>query len=266
MREVICMTDTPTRSSKEQFDRQAAHYDNQWSSWTEESLHWMIERAGCRGTERLLDVATGAGFTALGFSPFVQSVVGTDVSTGMLEQARKRSAEQGISNVEFREAPAESLPFPDGTFDLVTCRIAAHHFVDVMSFVREAARVLRSGGVLLIGDTTVPEEPEVDTWQNHLEKLRDPSHVRNYNKSEWRQFVSDAGLTVEEITDQGGAIRVPLSDWLIKAGCTSEQSTAVREMFDSAPEAAKSTFHIEHQADGEIYFTWQRILLKARKL
>src|SRR6478672_3361744 len=86
-------------SAKEQFDRQAAHYNTQWNTWSEALLRWLLEHADAQPSDNVLDVATGTGFTALAFAPHVQSVIGLDVSTGMLAEAQKRQQEQDITNV-----------------------------------------------------------------------------------------------------------------------------------------------------------------------
>ena len=259
-------TPAPARSAKEQFDKQAAEYNAQWNTWSEETLSAMLAAAQAKPTDIVLDAATGTGFTALAFAPFVQSVVGLDVSPGMLAQARKHALERGVSNARFEEGAAESLPFGEGAFDLVTCRIAPHHFLDVSKFLAETARVLKPGGRFVLVDTTVPDDlPEAARWQNAVEVLRDPSHVQNYAPREWRQRTEAAGLAVTGCRTGGGGITIPLSDWLHKAGCTPEQSAAVRKAFADAPESAKQAFQITTAAEGETVFTWQRVVLHAVK-
>jgi len=260
------MTTTPTRSAREQFDAQATYYDAQWNAWGEETIAWMLEAAEPRPTDAVLDVATGTGFTALAFAPAVRSVVGLDVSPGMLAGARKQAEQQDVANVTFQEGTAEALPFADAAFDIVTCRIAPHHFLDIQKFLREAARVLKPGGRLVLVDTTVPDDDaEAGGWQNGVEAVRDPSHVRNYPPGEWRAMTASAGLTVQAATSAGQGIRIPLSDWLVRAGCTLDQSAEVRRRFLSVPAGARRAFQIETQPDGETVFTWQRVLLKAEK-
>ncbi len=257
---------TPLRSAKEQFDKQAAEYNAQWNTWSEETLSAMLIAAGPKPTDTVLDVATGTGFTALAFAPLVHSVVGLDVSPGMLAQAEKYAAEGGITNARFKEGAAEALPFGDAQFDLVTCRIAPHHFLDITKFLSETARVLKPGGLFVLVDTAVPDDaPAAAEWQNAVEVLRDPSHVQNYTPSTWRQMTEAAGLTVTECRTSGGGITIPLSDWLHKAGCTPEQSAAVRQMFADALPNAKQAFQIVTTADSETVFTWQRVLLQAVK-
>ena len=214
----------------------------------------------------MLDVATGTGFTALAFAPHVHSLVGLDVSPGMLAQARRQAAERGLPNVSFTEGAAEALPFPDASFCLVTCRVAPHHFLDVDKFLAETVRVLKPGGSLVLVDTTVPDDaPETDIWQNAVEAARDQSHVRNYTPNEWRRMAEAAGLAVEVADAAGGGITIPLSDWLVKAGCTPEQEVEVRRMFAEAPQSAQRAFQITHAPEGETVFTWQRVRLKAVK-
>lgn len=256
----------PARSAKDQFDKQATEYNAQWNTWSEETLNAMLAAAQPQPTDTVLDVATGTGFTALAFAPHVQSVVGLDVSSGMLAQAKNYAAERGVTNARFDEGPAEALPYGDATFDLVTCRIAPHHFLDVQKFLSETARVLKPGGRFVLVDTAVPDDlPEAAKWQNAVEVLRDPSHVQNYTPPQWRRMTEAAGLTVTECRTDGGGITIPLSDWLHKAGCSPKQSDAVRQAYADAPESAKQAFRIMAATNGETVFTWQRVVLKAVK-
>ena len=248
-------------TSREQFDRQAAHYDQQWAHWNQASLQWMISRSPAAPHHRVLDVATGSGFTAAAFAPLVREVTGIDVSPGMLAQARTK----GLANARFEEGSAEAMPFPGASFDLVTCRIAPHHFASVPAFLREAHRVLTPGGRLLIADTTVPDgAPELAAWQHQVECLRDPSHRRNHTPTAWQAFVEGAGLALEEIAVPASPIDVTLEDWLKKAGCSGQAAAQVREWFQAAPADARAAFRIEERA-GDYAFAWPRVVIAARK-
>ena len=227
--------DETQRTARAQFDRQAEQYNKRWASWSDETLQKMLILANPQSDWRVLDVATGTGFTALAFAGYVQEVIGLDVSPGMLAQAAQRAAEKGVVNVSWREAPAEAIPFPDVSFDLVTVRIAPHHFSDVAVFLRETRRVLKPGGAFILGDTTIPDdEPEAGQWQNAVEKARDASHVRNLSPAEWREACESAGLTVTDVDYLSAAIPIPLTDWLETSGCTGDCAETVRDLFAAA--------------------------------
>jgi ubiquinone/menaquinone biosynthesis C-methylase UbiE len=256
----------PARSAQEQFDRQAAHYNAQWNRWSEGSLRWLLEHAHASPADRLLDVATGTGFTAMAFAPLVAEVAGVDVSGGMLAKAREQVRNAGLRNVRFEQGAAESLPFQDASFDLVTCRVAPHHFISVPKFLAEVRRVLTPGGRFLLADTTVPDEPrEAGVWQNRVELLRDPSHMRNYSPSEWRAFVEDAGLTIEAIGTAQEQHPIMLGAWMEKGGCQGHAAAEVVREFASAPREAREAFRIEPQAGGGVHFQWLRVVLAATK-
>ena len=252
--------------AREQFNRQAAQYNNQWAQWSDETLRRMLELAQPQPTWRVLDVATGTGFTALAFAPHVSHVTGVDVSPGMLAQAEARAQEQNIHNVTWAEAPAETLPFADGSFECVTVRIAPHHFTDVGAFLREARRVLVNGGVFLLGDTTVPDgNTEAADWQNAVEKERDPSHNANLSPDTWRTLTQNAGFTVTDCETRTGAIPLVLSAWLHVAGCDEGRAARVRQMFTDAPASVQQAFRVTRNTNGETLFAWQRVILRAQK-
>ena len=146
----------------------------------------------------VLDVATGGGHTALAFSSHVKKVIATDITPNMLASAEKFIRdEKGVTNVEFKHADAEGLPFEDQVFDLVTCRIAPHHFPDCQKFVNESYRVLKPGGVFVIQDQLLPENRDLGQLVDAFEQLRDPSHNRAYSENEWCEMFRSAGFIIE---------------------------------------------------------------------
>ena len=148
----------------------------------------------------MLDIATGAGHTALAFAPFVAEVLATDITQEMLAQTEKLVEQRGLTNTKVETADAENLPYADGTFELVTCRIAPHHFADIPKFVQESARVLRPGGILAIVDNIVPAGTAGD-YINAFEKLRDPSHGRCLSADDWLGITTTAGFSLQHFEE-----------------------------------------------------------------
>ena len=158
------------------------------------------------GARTAVDVASGGGHVARRLRESGLSVVTVDPAPGMRADV---------------QAAAEDLPFADGSFDLAACRVAAHHFADVAAAVRELARVA-ADRVLVVDNLDMGEAAE------EAERLRDPSHVRNYDEVEWRRLFEEAGLRVEEARVFERPI--DLEAWLERAGCRGRDAERVREL------------------------------------
>jgi ubiquinone/menaquinone biosynthesis C-methylase UbiE len=239
-----------------QFGAAAGAYTSSLTHSDPAALERVIELARPKPTDVALDIATGAGHTALALAPHVAQVTAYDLTEPMLAETARNAAARGLSNVATRQGSAESLPFADASFDIVTVRQAPHHFADVRAAVREMARVARSGARVIIIDSTAPEDDALDRQWNHIEKLRDPSHVRNYRPSEWRTFVADAGLKpfFEEFgaaSEKGGPM--DFAAWIRRINTPPDAAAEVERLFRSASPALAQALHIE-TIDGKLYF------------
>ena len=249
--------------AKAQFARQAERYAASRPHATGDSLELMVEWAQPKPSDRILDVATGTGFTAFAFAARAGRVVATDLTANMLTQARRLAAERGLANLLFQLAEAEALPFHDGIFDIATCRLAPHHFGSVTRFLAEMYRVLRSGGKLVVCDSSSPEDPESFIWQQEAERTRDPSHVRNYSPSEWRRMTEGAGFHVDRVNTEHRS-HLAFSDWVRTSGSDPATVMVLRERFLKAPPAVRNAFQI--QLDGEeIRFSWMLAIVLAHR-
>jgi ubiquinone/menaquinone biosynthesis C-methylase UbiE len=182
---------------RRQFGLNAERYVSSHDHSKGESLDRMLDLVAPKPEWRVLDIATGGGHTALAFAPRVREVVATDITQEMLAAAERFIRGKGVTNVSFSEADACDLPFEPAEFDLVTCRVAPHHFPDCGKFVREMARVLKPGGTVAMVDNVVPEDPGTGDYINAFEKFRDPSHVRALTASEWLRLFAEAGFTLQ---------------------------------------------------------------------
>ena len=109
----------------------------------------ILEAAQLRPGLRVLDLASGVGDPALSIAAEVAPagrVTATDLGPGMMSLAEELARKKGITNIEFREANAESLPFADESYDVLTCRFGIMFFPDLRKALRECFRVLKPGG------------------------------------------------------------------------------------------------------------------------
>ena len=137
-----------------------------------------------------VDLGTGAGFTAFAMSDRSHRVVASDLTLPMLQQARRIGQERSLSNLLLSQNAAEHLPFADNSLDLVTCRVAGHHFADLPQALTEIRRVLKPGGALVMADTVSPENDESNAWLNDVELRRDFSHVNDRKISVIEELLS----------------------------------------------------------------------------
>jgi SAM-dependent methyltransferase len=177
---------------------------------------------------KVLDVATGGGHVARRLREAGCEVVTVDPAPGMKADVVGR---------------AEHLPFDDGSFDVVVCRIAAHHFPDIQAAVAEMARV--SERLLVIDDLLFDGE-----GVEEAHRLRDPTHVRSYTEDEWRELVVANGFEVEQVELFGGR-RLDLEPWLDRVEVPPDDRPRILELLGDA-------------ADGETV-RMPLIVLQARK-
>ncbi len=250
-----------------QFGPVAANYATSVGHADLGALLKLVDLLQPQATDSILDIATGAGNVALAFAPHVAKVVAFDLTQQMLEMTAQRANEQGITNLVTKLGKAESLPFDDETFDIVVVRLAPHHFADIRKAVSEMSRVVKPGGRILIVDSTCPEDKELARQVNELEKLRDPSHVRNYSPSEWTSMLADTWLIVKSITvspylENGRPMQ--FAEWTERIVTPTENIATLRHKLTNASDALKIAMHIE--VDGEdIWLTIEQVTILATK-
>jgi len=207
-----------------------------------DDLARMVELARPLPTDRLLDIATGGGHVAVTFAPHVVHVIASDLTPEILNHAAAYFAERGLANVETALADAEALPFRDDAFEIVTCRIAPHHFPRPDRFVAEVARVLAPGGRFVLIDSTVPEG-DAGAFINRIETLRDPSHVRSLPVSEWEALLGAAGFHVDHV--ESYRKRHDFDDWTARSRMSSGDKAALAALVLSAPESLREALQVE---------------------
>jgi ubiquinone/menaquinone biosynthesis C-methylase UbiE len=221
-----------------QFSRQAEAYAASASHATDADLDIVADYAAAVRRDRCLDVACGPGHTALRIARTAGFVVAADIAPGMLAASRRLAGERGLSNVAVQYADAAALPFPAAAFDLVTCRIAPHHFPDVPGFVREVARVLKPAGRFVLEDSLAPEAPGPAAFLDELERRRDATHVRTLDRQQWLDVLTDAGLRVTR--EHVFAKTQDFAAWVRRTGLDGEAIADIEAWILSTPESARA--------------------------
>lgn len=259
------MNDSIKHNVQQQFSRNAQKYVSSPRHAKGEDLAHLVAASGADASMAVLDIATGGGHVANALAPLVRQVTACDLTGEMLAAAAAFIRGNGHTNVEFVQADAERLPFADGAFDLVACRIAAHHFPDVPAFAAEALRVAKPGGKLLLIDNVAPERDDFDRFYNETEKRRDPSHVRAWKKSEWLALLERTGFRIESVI----CFPKPFGfrDWCDRAGLAREEADRLeRGMLGASPEMCRF-FDIEADESGALIgFTGESAYFQAVRL
>ena len=255
--------DAIQQAAREQFDRQSRNYGRSHILADVSDVEAALAYVKLPSRARVLDVACGAGHTGLHLASLGHDVTAADLSESMLERVREAAAERGLQ-VATRQHPAEEMPYDGEAFDLVTCRIAPHHFSSPPQFVKGVARVLKQGGYFLLIDGSVPDdEPEAEAWLHEMEKLRDPSHARLLSRVAWRGLCDDAELSV--LHAELRTLKQPDLEWYFETAATpAENRTRVRELVETASPRIREIFHIAEE-DGKTVWWWPRLTLVAQR-
>jgi len=257
---------TPTHNEivRESFTTQATAFAaNPWVT-DEQRIARLVSAARLRGTERVLDIATGPGYIAEAFAKNSREVVGMDLTEAMLDIARPRTEEHGVKNISFRVGDAQNLPFGEGKFDVVVCRLALHHVRQPAKVVAEMARVCRRGGMVLVEDIYGSEHPERGAYQDRWEILRDPSHVRALPLSELLDIFRDAGLEMETVSTADD-LCPEVERWMATTKVPAERAAEIRRLLEDDLQQDVSGTRPFRDAEGQMFFHARTVILAGRK-
>lgn len=252
-------SDSTKGSVRGQFGASASNYVTSSVHASGPDLEKMLQIANLTGQEAVLDVGSGAGHTAIVFARGARNVTAVDITHAMLEQAAILAEKSGVTNINFKYADVEALPFDDDSFDLITCRYSAHHYPDLAKAVCEITRVLRPTGRFLLVDSYSPNVAVADTYLNAIEVLRDHSHVRDHSITHWLELLDSAGLTGKVVEVWG--IRLEFGSWIARMNTPKQAAEQIRTLMRSAPSEVRDQLGFE--PDGS--FSIPAVLIEATK-
>lgn len=255
---------------QQQFGDKAAAYATSPVHAKGYSLGRLVELLNPQPEWQALDIATAAGHTAHTIAPHVAHVIATDITPQMLPKAAELATEKGLTNITTQVADAEELPFEDDTFDLVTCRIAPHHFPNIQQFVDESARVLKPNGILAVVDNIVPHTrsrkkkdqrayADAAAFINGFEKLRDPSHGRCLSLHEWKQAFKTAGFIITHT--ETNRKQMDFAPWAARMNVSAEDTTRLRAMLLQPPEIVANFLTPHPSADTIVFYLHEAIII-----
>jgi ubiquinone/menaquinone biosynthesis C-methylase UbiE len=251
---------SPEEKAQKIFGERAAFYTTSPAHKDPQVLARVVELARPKPDWNALDIATGSGHTAFALAPYVSSVTGIDITIEMLQEAERLKAERAVTNVVFRAGDVHHLAFDNGSFQLVTCRRAAHHFSDIRLALQEIRRVLSPGGRVVIDDRSVPEDDFADSCMNLLDTYHDESHVREYRPSKWRRMLADSGFDVEAVEPY--TLHRPVTS--LTEGVSEENVRKVHETVAAFTPAQREVFNLTEK-DGQLHLNHWYVLVAAVK-
>jgi SAM-dependent methyltransferase len=246
---------------RKEFGQQAAHFGEPGLTLSNQDyLRWMVGELELQPHLHVLDVAAGTGHLSRAIAPHVQRVVALDLTPEMLAQGRREAEQEGLVNVLFESGEAEQLPYENEVFDLVVTRFSVHHFADVLGPMREMVRVCRRGGRVAVIDLVSPDDPATAAMHNHLERLRDPSHVRALAAGELQRLMREAGLSVVHASCRD--VEVHLDRWLDLTHTAPAARALIREALSQDLQGIKPTGMRPYMDDRELKFlhTWLMVV------
>ena len=233
-----------------QFGSRAAAYLTSAVHARGEDLDALTALVRAQREPRVLDLGCGGGHVTFAAAPHAREVVAYDLSADKLATVARAAHERGLANVATQQGVVESLPFADASFDMVLTRYSAHHWRDFDAALREAARVLKPGGIAGFADSISPGPPLLDTFYQAIELLRDRSHVRSYSAAEWQAALARAGFCVG--TSRRSRVRLAFKTWVERMATPALQVDAIRALQAGVSESVTRYFATEPDGSFEI--------------
>jgi SAM-dependent methyltransferase len=242
----------------EQFTRQAGPFGEVSAHSEPQTLTAIAAACSVSEDDLVLDVACGPGLVSCALASAARHVTGVDLTPAMIDRAKTRQREQGLDNLSWRLADASELPFGDDTFSLVVTRYSLHHVLDPAAVVDEMVRVAKPGGRVAIIDVYTSTDRERAEAYNHVERLRDPSHVRALPLPILEALANDAGL--DDVRTDVYRMEVELETQLSASFPNPGDADRIREILHSDVDIDQTTM-AAHWNDGNLMISYPTAII-----
>lgn len=250
-------------TARHQFGLHAENYRKSRTHADSTTLNYIIELISPRIKEKGLDVGCGGGHMATTLSAEIKELVAVDITPEMLVQTRTLAVEKKISNLRLCLSDAQNLSFQSNVFDVVSCRIVFHHILEPVQALTEIKRVLKKNGRVFIQDILGSDDRRTRDYVDIVERLRDPSHIKNYNREEWKNYLQAVGLNVIHSEVVSGLYQ--LKEWTTRSGTPVDQVEKIEKMLKNMPKDIAEHLQASY-TQGDWVIHMQYILLLAKKI
>ena len=241
------------------FGRNAKEYSKSEGHMHGKDLDILVSLLNLKKNYKALDVGTGPGFVAFEIADKVSVSVGMDITNEMLDIAVRKSLENNNKNLVFVRGDAMDMPFPDGSFDVITCRRVNHHIKNNDKFLAEAFRVLSNNGILGITDLLKPISDKKDIF-NKLEKARNTTYAGSNSLDDWIKLLKQNGFTVD--TFKTFEMVETFESWLSPLNADSQAGRRARNLIVKNTGYFKEVFNYDEKSDS---FKKYRMVIIAKK-
>jgi ubiquinone/menaquinone biosynthesis C-methylase UbiE len=247
---------------RQEFTKQAPVYAVNPSITDPQRIKRLVRAIKPAPEARVLEVATGPGHVAMALARVCREVIGLDLTQAQLAQAEKIRSRRRLDNARFESGDAERTRFAPGEFDAVVCRFAFHHFEHPRQVLIEMSRVCRPGGMVVVEDLIGGEHPSRAAYLNHIERLRDPSHMRSLSLGELVAMFAACGLEIEDL--YFGCLTPEMETWMANAGTPMARARRVRQLLSRDARSDLSGAH-PYYDHGRLHFIQRTAAVIARK-
>ena len=241
------------------FSKHAKEYASSESHIHGKDLDLLISMLDLKKSYKALDVGTGPGFVAFEVSDKVAISIGLDINDHMLDIAVRKAEDDNKSNVVFVKGDISSMPFPDNSFDIVSCRRVAHHIKDKKRFIEEVWRVLKKGGKFGITDLLKPMGDKKDLF-NKFEKARDASYISSESLDYWFKLLKENAFQIDNF--KTFEMKETFESWLSPISENSPAGRKAKKILTDNINYFKDVFGYDAENG---YFNKSRMVIIARK-